>query len=107
MERRQTRRQARRVQVQFWEPDESDRRGGYTINVSPTGLFIGTNRPLPPGTRVEVEIPVGDHEFTVGGTVVHAARVSPILQKIRPSGMGVKFDAAQGELSDALRAGGS
>lgn len=106
MERRLQKRKARRVQVQFWDTAEQDRRGGYTINVSPTGLFVGTNRPLPPGRRVRLAITIGDRELTVDGTVVHAARVSPLLQKLRPSGMGVKFDSDQEELSALLRPDG-
>lgn len=98
MERRSVKRQARRVQVSFWAKGDDDRRTGYTINVSPTGMFVGTNRPLPPGSSVEVEIVDGDQRVTVEGSVVHAARVSPLLQRLRPSGMGVRFHREHPEL---------
>lgn len=105
MERRQAKRRARRVQVQFWDRPDGERRSGYTINISPTGLFLGTNRPLPPGRKVRLAIALDDHELEVDGTVVHAARVSPLLQKLRPSGMGIRFDGDQPELSRLLRPG--
>ena len=105
MERRQTKRKARRVQVKFWDTADEERRSGYTINVSPTGLFVGTNRPLPPGRKVRLEISVGEREVVVDGTVVHAARVSPLLQRLRQSGMGVRFDNDQPELRNLLKLG--
>ena len=102
MERRQTKRKARRVQVRFWDAADETPRSGYTINVSATGLFVGTNRPLPPGRRVQLAISLDERELTLDGTVVHAARVSPLLQRLRPSGMGVRFDSDQSELRDLL-----
>jgi Tfp pilus assembly protein PilZ len=92
MERRQAKRTARRVQVRFWGAEDSEPRSGYTINVSPTGLFVGTNRPLPPGRKVRLSISLDEEELQLHGTVVHAARVSPLLQRLRPSGMGVRFE---------------
>jgi uncharacterized protein (TIGR02266 family) len=95
MERRQTQRKARRVHVKFWDTASKEPRTGYTINVSSTGLFVGTNRPLAPGTKVRLEVSFDGREVSVDGTVVHAARVSPMLQRLRPSGMGVRFDGDQ------------
>ena len=102
MERRQAKRKARRVQVKFWDSADEEPRSGYTINVSPTGLFVGTNRPLPPGRKVRLSISLDERELSLKGTVVHAARVSPLLQRLRPSGMGVRFDHDHPELKDLL-----
>ena len=106
MERRETKRKVRRVQVKFWDTAGEERRSGYTINVSPTGLFVGTNRPLPPGRKVRLAISLEEREMTLDGTVVHAARVSPLLQRLRPSGMGVRFDRDHPELRDLLKPAG-
>jgi Tfp pilus assembly protein PilZ len=103
MERRETARKARRVQVKFWDVADRDAQTGYTINVSPTGLFVGTNRPLPPGRNVQLSISLGEQEITLDGVVVHAARVSPLLQRQRPSGMGVRFDTEHPELRQLLQ----
>ena len=105
MERRTTKRKARRVQVKFWDTADNKPRSGYTINVSPTGLFVGTNRPLPPGRRVRLSVLLGEREIALDGTVVHAARVSPLLQRLRPSGMGVRFDEDHPELKELLKSG--
>ena len=105
MERRQSKRRARRVQVQFWDSADQEPRSGYTINVSPTGLFVGTNRPLPPGRKVRLSILLDDREIDLNGTVVHAARVSPLLQRLRPSGMGVRFDDEHPELRSLINPG--
>jgi len=102
MERRTNKRNARRVQVKFWDTEDEVPRSGYTINVSPTGLFVGTNRPLPPGRKVRLMISLDEREVTLDGTVVHAARVSPLLQRLRPSGMGVRFSEEHPELKALL-----
>ena len=106
MERREAKRKARRVQVKFWDSADQDPRTGYTINVSPTGLFVGTNRPLPPGSKVRLSISLDEREIALDGTVVHAARVSPLLQRLRPSGMGVRFDRDHPELRALLSPAG-
>ena len=103
MERRQAKRRARRVQVKFWGAEDSEPRSGYTINVSPTGLFVGTNRPLPPGRKVRLSISLEERELKLDGTVVHAARVSPLLQRLRPSGMGVRFESDHPELRQLIK----
>ena len=103
MERRQAKRKARRVQVKFWGAEDAEPRSGYTINVSPTGLFVGTNRPLPPGRKVRLAISLDERELKLDGTVVHAARVSPLLQRLRPSGMGVRFERDHPELKELLK----
>lgn len=102
MERRQAKRSAQRLQVRFWDSADPEPRSGYTINVSPTGLFVGTNRPLPPGRKVRLSIAVDEREVTLDGLVVHAARVSPLLQRLRPSGMGVRFEHEHPELRSLL-----
>ena len=102
MERRQAKRKARRMRVKFWSGEDSEPRSGYTINVSPTGLFVGTNRPLPPGRKVRLSISLDEQELSLDGTVVHAARVSPLLQRLRPSGMGVRFEHDHPELKQLI-----
>ena len=69
-------------------PDPSP---GYTINLSRTGMFVATATPLKPGRRVRVEILDDRHGFMIEGLVMHAARVSPLLKRLRESGMGLRF----------------
>ncbi len=91
MERRTRPRFARRLQVHFRKHGDETVYSGFTANISTTGMFIGTASPLKPGSRVRVEVIDEAHGFAVEGVVAHAARVSPILQKLKTSGMGVRF----------------
>ncbi len=86
------RRFPRRLSVRFRAVDEDDYKIGYTTNISQTGMFVATIRPLPPRTRLALEIGnKGQEPVCLDAVVVHARKVAPVWQKIRPSGMGVKF----------------
>ncbi|MEE8522968.1 MAG: PilZ domain-containing protein [Thermoanaerobaculia bacterium] len=96
------RRFPRRLQVRFRSVNEEDFKVGYTTNISQTGMFVATIRPLPPGTHLKLEI--GPKEKAVGldAEVVHARKVAAVWQKIRPSGMGVRFLESQKSSAELL-----
>jgi PilZ domain len=86
------RRFPRRLSVRFRSAEEQDYKVGYTTNISQTGMFVATIRPQPPGTHVQLEIGNKEHKTVcLDAVVVHARKVAPVWQKIRPSGMGVHF----------------
>lgn len=85
------RRFPRRLSVRFRSVNEREFKVGYTTNISQTGMFVATIRPLPPGTHVDLEIGANDQAVRLNAEVVHARKVAPVWQKIRPSGMGVRF----------------
>jgi len=89
--KRQQKRTPRRINVRFMKKGEDEHAVGYTKNVSAGGLFIGTIRPLPPGTEIVVDIKEGEKLRQRPAVVVHAARVSPLLASVQTSGMGVRF----------------
>jgi len=89
--RRRAVRRPRRVQVQFWKRGETRASPGYTTNISTTGMFLATNSPLPPGTRVRVEVLEGDRGFIVEGVVAHARKMPAELLRLSQSGMGIRF----------------
>lgn len=91
MDKRKNRRLKRRIQVRFWRFDDPNPRSGFTFNISITGMFICTNQPFKPGSRIVVEVGRDGRKVELHGLVRHAARVDPLLQKIRPSGMGVRL----------------
>lgn len=91
MSRRRAVRRPRRVQVHFWKKGEPTSYVGYTTNISMTGMFVATNSPLPPGSRLRVEIVDRDRGFMVEGVVAHARKVRGDLARISQSGMGVRF----------------
>lgn len=102
MNQRTTPRYSRHLQVRFRPRDEDRSYAGYTTNISRSGMFIKTNFPCAPGARVRIEVNAPDDHFTVEGRVVHAAKVAPSLEKIRPSGMGVRFLPAEELVGDLL-----
>ena len=90
--KRKYQRTPRRVNVRFKRKTGNEEFAvGYTKNISPDGLFIGTIRPLPPGTEIIVEIKEVEKIRRRPAAVVHAARVSPLLASVQTSGMGVRF----------------
>ncbi len=89
--KRKQKRSPHRSNVRFRKKDEAEFSVGYTKNVSVGGLFIGTIRPLPPGTEIVVEIKESAGLRQRPAVVVHAARVSALLASVRTSGMGVRF----------------
>lgn len=105
MEKRRRKRFARRVQVRYWPRGDEHPRKGYTTNLSTTGVFIATNGPLPPGSRLRIEF-LGESGFMVEAVVTHAARVATALQSIRSSGMGIRFLEISELIRDLLPARG-
>ncbi len=91
MSRRRAVRRPRRVQVHFWKHGEPTAYVGYTTNISTTGMFVATNSPMPPGTRVRVEVVERERGFMVEGVVAHARKIRGDLARVSQSGMGVRF----------------
>ncbi|HVR07078.1 MAG TPA: PilZ domain-containing protein [Thermoanaerobaculia bacterium] len=90
MNRRRSERVARRVEVQFWQAGQKIHRG-YSTNISATGMHISTANPLPPQSRLRIEVVHGDRGFLIEGVVAHRRAVHPELMKVMPPGMGVRF----------------
>lgn len=91
MSRRRAVRRPRRVQVHFWKQGEPTCYVGYTTNISMTGMFVATNSPMPPGSRIRVEVIDRDRGFMVEGVVAHARKIRGDLARLNQSGMGVRF----------------
>jgi hypothetical protein len=90
MNRRQSERVSRRVEVQFWQVGQKIQRG-YSTNISANGMHISTANPLPPHSRLRIEVVHGDRGFLIEGVVAHRRAVHPELMKVTPPGMGVRF----------------
>ena len=91
MDKRKTPRFKRRIQLRFWSLDDRNPRKGFTHNVSVAGMFVASSAPFKPGTRIFVEIPTTTEKLVLQAEVRYAARVDPMLQKVKPSGMGIRF----------------
>jgi hypothetical protein len=90
MNRRRSERVSRRVEVQFWQAGQKIHRG-YSTNISASGMHISTANPLPPRSRLRIEVIHGDRGFLIEGVVAHRRAVHPELMKVTPPGMGVRF----------------
>lgn len=91
MTRRRAVRRPRRVQIQFWKRGEPHTYPGYTTNISTTGMFLATNSPQPPGTRLRIEVLEGNHGFMVEGVVAHARKIRGDMMRLSHPGMGIRF----------------
>lgn len=91
MTRRRAVRRPRRVQIQFWKRGESHVYPGYTTNISVTGMFLATNSPQPPGTRLRIEVLEGDRGFVIEGMVAHARKTRGDMMRLSQPGMGIRF----------------
>ncbi len=103
MERRAAIRYKRRVQLDFWSRGDRNPRKGFTQNLSVKGLFVSTNAPFKPGTRIFIEVPSGSEKLLLQGEVRYSARVDPLLQKVKPSGMGVRLLGIDELMAELLR----
>ncbi len=65
-------------------------------------MFVATIRPLKPGTELDVEVSDKRRMLRFDAVVVHARKVPPAWQCLRPSGMGVRFLEA-GDQAKGLR----
>ena len=81
----------RRFRVSFWPRGSAERYVGYTVNISTTGMFVATTRPLPVGTRLRVQVGPENRDFVLEAEVARALRVQQQFQNVRPSGMGLRF----------------
>lgn len=103
MNKRKHPRFKRRIQLRFWSLEDRSIRKGFTHNVSVAGMFIASSAPFKPGTRIFVEIPSPVEKLILQAEVRYAARVDPMLQKVKPSGMGVRFLTVEELMAELLR----
>jgi hypothetical protein len=89
-ERRRDERQKRRLTCRVGH--EGQRFSGIVLDISPTGLFIQTTSPIPPGSTVVVELPrQGTAEaFEVRARVARRRRVPQRLASLMTAGIGLK-----------------
>jgi Tfp pilus assembly protein PilZ len=94
--RRRSERIPKRVEVQFWQVGQKAQRG-YSTNISATGMHIATPTPLPPFSRLRIEVLHEQRGFLIEAEVAHRRAAHPELVKVLPPGMGVRF-LSPGEL---------
>jgi hypothetical protein len=68
---------------------------GRTLDVSPTGVRVETYQNIKINTRMEIQIGLGEFDFSVQGKVVHTQEVNRKVYII-----GIAFDEIEPELGD-------
>ena len=76
-----------RIRVRFGETHAD--RMAFTMNVSKTGAFIGTNNVFAPGKKIKIEFNFEDETMTLSARVMWAKKVPPQMAHLLPCGMGV------------------
>jgi hypothetical protein len=82
-------REAKRFMVRYGTKDLN--RGGFTRNISETGMCLQTNAVLEPGTRIQLRFELEERTFTMAAQVIWAKSVPSSLARIRRGGMGICF----------------
>lgn len=77
--------------MRFWRRGNPQVHSGFTIDVSKSGIFLGTAQALDPGERIRLELVDRDRAFMVEGQVARVHRVSLALRHVQQSGVGVRF----------------
>lgn len=95
MERRAANRVPRRIEVRFWRRGETQPHTGFTLNVSVSGLFLGTGHPLTAGERIRMELVDADRGFFAEGKVARVHKVALALRHVQQPGVGVRFLAPE------------
>lgn len=93
MEKRRSKRHARRLKVRFGDATVAGfPYSGFTNDVSSTGLFIVAGHSLTPGTRVHAEVTLpGERPLYIEAVVTRQAVVPPELRQVVRSGFGARF----------------
>jgi hypothetical protein len=101
MDRRRAKRWPRQLDVRIWRQGDEESFPAVATNISRTGAFIRTLQVVPSGTRLRIEVRHAARGFVVEVVVARALRTPSQLQSVMPSGMGVRFLAAE-ELVEEL-----
>jgi Tfp pilus assembly protein PilZ len=91
MTRRTSERHQRRVEVRFWRRGNPQPHSGYSVDVSKSGMFLGTSVPLEPGERVRLEVLDREKGFIIEGQVARIHRVALALRHLEQPGVGIRF----------------
>jgi hypothetical protein len=90
-----------RLAVRFGE--QKAERLGFIVDVSPDGLYLDTNRVLPVGTAIvlDVELRGGAH-LALSGRVMRSKAIPAALAHVMRGGMGIRLDNPPPDWVDAI-----
>lgn len=92
MEKRRSKRHARRLKVRFGEKGTGFPHSGLTNDVSASGLFVVTGQRPKPGTRLHLEVTMpGEVPLFLEGVVTRLVLVPPELRQMLRGGFGLRY----------------
>lgn len=91
MEHRKGLRTGRRLLVHF--ETRGPQRSGFTVNLSPHGMFVATSTPAPRLTPIRVRMELGGIPIEVEGLVRWVRAAMGLLSTEGPTGMGIYLPA--------------
>ncbi len=93
MEKRRSKRHARRLKVKFGEKGTSTfPHSGLTNDVSASGLFVVTSQKPKLGSRLHLEVTLpGELPLFLEGVVMRQVLVPPELRQVVKSGFGIRY----------------
>ncbi len=102
LKRRTKNRKRKRISVRFGPKDLEST--GFTMDISPEGLSIKTNRVLPIRTSLMLEITIDGKSMVAQGEVKWAKKAAPSLIQSVHSGMGIRLTKISEGLREYLQA---
>ena len=93
------------MEVRFWLRGNPQAHSGFTVDVSRSGMFLGTSVALKPGERLRLELIDRENGFMVEGEVARVHRVSAALRHVQQPGVGVRFLPPADLVGELLRTG--
>lgn len=107
MEKRTSKRHARRLKVRFGEKGTNPifSHSGFTNDVSATGLFVVTGQRPKLGTRMHLEVTLpGELPLFIEGVVTRQVLVPPELRQVVRAGFGIRYLQGQELIAELVPA---
>ena len=101
MQNRLRPRKKMRMPVRFGE--RQPERLGFIVDVSPDGMYVETNRVLPVGSAVSLDVELrGGGHLALKGRVMRSKAVPPQLAQVMRGGMGIRIENPPTDWTDAI-----
>lgn len=90
-EKRDIKRMKKRLSLKFGI--EAPTRVAFTEDLSSTGIFVKTISPVPPGTRVKIELNMPDGDIAMFEGISRWRKSAPaqVIHLVNKKGMGIKI----------------
>ncbi len=92
--------------MRFWRRGApKDVQTGYTSDLSRSGAFVTTQKPVGRNGRIQMQLATGTGSYLLEGVVARSLQVPQELLKVKPGGMGIRFLRVEELVGELLEAG--